>query len=204
MAGVSPQQSFEVDKLPANLKQTVVDKLIKRESSRAVSAYLLQRGHKVSHNAVARYNRIVIQPALETGAKLQKLEQPDSSTIEQISATRDLTRAALAAEPILARLDWAWQEATAGVEESKTQVVEKDGVKQLVPGDLKARAALLNTARGLIETEAKARMHPGFAPTQQLASGTTIQIAIITAPGETPKIEADSVIDVQVVDIERG
>jgi hypothetical protein len=170
--------------------------LIAGKPSRAVSAWLSQQGYKISHNAVARYNKIVIQPALKIGAKIQRIEQDEGNQptdfVDKARQVSDVTQRALKASPVLQRVDWIWSEAEANVIDARSS------------GDIKARSSAILAANKTVENYGRAIGDPGFAPAQQLASGTTIQIAILTSPGETPKIEADSVIDVQVVDIERG
>ena len=110
----------------------------------------------------------------------------------------------LAAGPILERVNWAWSEAEASIQESKAgwEVDQETGERKRRVSDLKARASLLNVARGLIETEAKARMHPGF-----VASAGTVNVndnrhvVVMPRPGELPAPAVDAeVIDVKAVE----
>jgi hypothetical protein len=102
--GAKPQHVFGIDSAPAHVRQAAIDKLLAGESSRAVSQYLLQHGLKISHNSVARYNRLVLLPALETGAKLQQIHSLTAKNPEDVPSQIDLTKAALAADPILSRV----------------------------------------------------------------------------------------------------
>lgn len=190
-----PQMVFAIDTIPAHVRENVVDKLIKGQSSRDVSAFLLQQGHKISHNAVARYNKLVIQPALKIGAKLKQLEPLDVSKPTDVLAdaqqTLDVTKAALRASPILAHAEWLWDEARSNVVDAKAE------------GDVKGRSSAILAANKTLETQARAMGDPNFVAGTQAPTGASIQIAIITAPGESPRIQTNAAIDVDVVEIER-
>lgn len=195
MAALGPANTFAIDSCPPHVRQNAADMLIAGKPSRAVSSWLLQQGYKISHNAVARYNKIVIQPALKIGAKIQRIEQDEGNQptdfVDKARQVSDVTQRALRASPILAHVDWLWSEA-------------RDNVVDARDGDIKDRSSAIMAANKTVETLAKAQGDPNFTAGQQAIAGTTIQIAILTAPGETPQIESNSVIDVQVVDIERG
>lgn len=102
-------------------------------------------------------------------------------SINPKAAIADLTRANIAAEPILKRVDWMWSEVTEGVEESKPRHVAdpETGERKFVPGDIKGRAALLGVGARLLETEGKARQLPGFVANSPQSVAQTIQIGVV-------------------------
>jgi hypothetical protein len=208
MAQAIAPNTPSIDALPADIRQQVIDKLIAGASSRAVSQWLSQRGHRVSFAAVNRYNQKCIKPALKIGAQIQQTQalerKQDTSLVESARAVADVTKQVLKAEPVLARTEWVWDELKGGVEETRADWVTDPADKkrrEFRPADIKARASLLNVARGLIETEAKALMHPGFVAAA--VTPVTQNNTIIVMPGRTafeqvqPQAE---VIDVEVID----
>lgn len=188
-------QTFAVDALPIPLRNKCADLLLSGKSTRAVSAFLQEHGHKVSHSAVARYKRLSLAPAIKTAAKVQSLQQASETSRQHVQESAALTRDLLAAAPILRRTEWMWSEIQEGVQESKAQwVASETGEKTYVAGDLKARAALLNVARGVTETEAKALQLPGFTSTPQV-NITNQQIVVM--PASQPAYATGEVIDVE-------
>lgn len=140
--------------LPAPILKELNEKLISGLSSRVVSEWITKQGYRFSHNAIAEYNREKVQPALRISAKLQQIqaleESRDPSPIERAAEVKNLTKQALAADPIIAAVERLDSEVWATVEDAKAE------------NDLKARVQALNVARGTIETRAKALQHPGF------------------------------------------
>lgn len=189
-----PQMTFAIDVIPAHVRENVVDRLIKGQSSRDVAAYLLQQGHKISHNAVARYNKLVVQPAIKIGAKLQKIEQLESNApTDLVSESRqvvDATKQALSASPVLSRVNWLWSEAEANVVDAKAD------------GDIKNRSSAIMAANKTLENYAKATGDPNFSSVpQQGTGGTTVVVVMPTASdARMAAWQAKQVIDVEPVE----
>lgn len=153
---------YAIENLPPMTRAKVVEMIGSRSSTRDISAWLKHRGHSVSHAAVARYIAGPYRAALETAAKVQIAESLTRGESETRAVTSAVTNAVLDAQPLLERSRELWEEIREGVAESKPQWVESDQhgpdgkpLKTYIAGDLKARAALLNVGRGIIETEAK-------------------------------------------------
>jgi hypothetical protein len=174
--------------LPTAILQEMQDKLLNGQSSRDVRDWLTKQGYKFSHNAIAEYNAKVVRPALKISAQIQALqpvaESRDLAVIDQTMQVKEVTREVLSAAPLVARAGQLWAEVLEGVAESKPTTVEEESdgkrTRKYIPGDLKARASLLNVGRGLVETEAKLLGVGSFGANQAAGSGTTIQIAIAT------------------------
>jgi hypothetical protein len=189
-----------IEALPPHLRTQVVDMLIANASLRDVAKHLTQHGHKLSHNSIARYKNQVLKPALDAGTKLRALQGVSSNPVEQAQETAVLTKAALAADPILQRVDLVWNRTLSSIDETEAQRITTDAGEKLIPADLKARASLLNVARGLIETEAKARQHPGFVATAPVAVDARQIVVVLpstSAPVALPAAPEGDVIDVE-------
>ena len=89
-----PALESAVDKLPSHIKGKVVDMLLAGDSSRDVSGYLSQNGHKVSNKAIWRYRKGPLREALQAAAKLQRIEGIPDSTTSQLATARSVTQAA--------------------------------------------------------------------------------------------------------------
>ena len=80
----------------------------------------------VSHTQVAEYKRKVLLPAIQAAAKINALKTVAESPQSQAESVSNLTRAALAADPFLARM------------ESRQQARDEVMLEARAAGDLKA------------------------------------------------------------------
>ena len=98
------QRPRVIDELPIPMRGRVLEMLIEDYSSRDISSFLLQHGHKISFAAIARYKRVDLPRHLESARKIQQiqeLESPDRQTSDNLAT---ITNASLAADPILSRM----------------------------------------------------------------------------------------------------
>lgn len=190
-------QSLGFDDLPGPLKDKALEMLLKDVSTRKVSALLAKHGYKLSHNAIARYKRVRVIPAIQASELVQQAQHITSVTAGSRAVTpadqTELTKALATAQPVLSRVDWMWDEVVGGVVESKGYWAEDEISKQrkFVPSDLNGRAKLLGVGRNLVETQARALQLPGFVPQAPESNTTLVQIVIGAEQRENPVERAD-------------
>jgi hypothetical protein len=150
-----------IDKLPEADRKKVIDALLAQKPLRDIA-----KAAGCSHTAVQNYRDRVLRPALETARKVNAITAVANSPIDAESDAQRLTRARLATDPFVERV----------------QVLENERarVKGLAEaaGDLRTWAALDRNDITALELHARLeRRLDGGAPT-----GTTT-IAFITLPG---------------------
>jgi hypothetical protein len=189
---VAASNSPAVESLPPEIRKQVDERLIASEPTRAISTWLSQQGHKVSFSAIARYNRVRLQPALSAAAKLQRIQQLESGTklhpVDEHRAIADLTTSALAADPLLSHLAM------------KRQRNAQTYDKALVRENFGACAALDAADTRALDLEARLR---GLL--QATTSSTTIQVAVMyqAAPPAQIAESQGEIIDVDVAEVKR-
>jgi len=165
------QSTSAIEKLPANIKQDVIDKLIAGTSTRAVSTYLATKGYNIGFTAIARYTRNTIKPALKMSAKLSRLDNDlshsETTVVDKTRVISATTNAALAAGPILARLD------------RKFARLDKGLVSTSESGDYDSQAKLEAQESKAIELLGKATLDPGFVQSAQPASSDARVIIVM-------------------------
>ncbi len=125
-----------IEKLPEAQRKKVVDALLAGQSLRKVAKIA-----GVSHTQVDDYKRTKFMPMLQAAQKLNAVRELAESPEDQITNTSNLTRAALAADPLLSRI--SRHQATLDAEIASAT------------GDARGVAALIGTDLRGIELHAK-------------------------------------------------
>jgi hypothetical protein len=100
------RQERAIDNLPTELKKQVIDAMLAGMPSREVSRLIQANGGPyVSHVAVSGYRKEVLRPAIQTATKLQQLDRVPHDSAGMIQQTAEVTRAVIAADPILSRME---------------------------------------------------------------------------------------------------
>jgi transcriptional regulator with XRE-family HTH domain len=89
-----------IETLPPLQKKKVLDAILAGQSLRKVAKLA-----GVSHTVIADYKRRVVYPALKTAAKIQEVQGIPETGGEIIQESANLTRAVIAADPILSRME---------------------------------------------------------------------------------------------------
>jgi hypothetical protein len=175
---------FGIDNAPPHVRKNAVDMLLADESTRKVSTYLEKHGIVVSHSAVARYKKLVLQPAVAAGTKLQQIERITNAEGEKISSVADLTKRVLEADPLLARLA------------EKRDRSDKMMDSAVEDKDYKGFAAIdrADTANMTLEAQLTGRL-------QQQGPSISVQLVFGQQMPETPVINIGDVIDIEGVPI---
>lgn len=106
-----------IDSLPAERRQKVVDALLRGESLRDVAKVA-----GVTHQAIARYKRVIVMPAIRAAQKVQAAQQLTDTSASVVESQTRLTKAIVAASPFRDRLEELWSrtdKALTQAEESK-------------------------------------------------------------------------------------
>ena len=120
-----------IDKLPQEARQKVIDALLAGKSLRKVASLA-----GISHTQVAEYKRKVFLPTLQASQKINAIKALAETPEDQLAIPANLTRAALAADPILSRIA-AHQERVDRSLQSAESKEDARGVASLVSTDLK-------------------------------------------------------------------
>lgn len=92
-----------IDSLPSEKRQKVLDMLLRGEPLRDVAVIA-----GVSHQAIARYKRRVVIPAIRTAAKVQAIEQVSGNSASIIESQTRLTKAIVTSSPLRDRMEQLW------------------------------------------------------------------------------------------------
>jgi transcriptional regulator with XRE-family HTH domain len=88
-----------IETLPPQQKKKVLDAILAGQSLRKVAKLA-----GVSHTVIADYKRRVVHPALKTAAKIQEVQGIPETGGEIIQESANLTRAVIAADPFVSRI----------------------------------------------------------------------------------------------------
>lgn len=123
-----------IDNLPQAQRQKVLDMLLQGKSLRAVAEFA-----GLSHTSVQDYKRKVVLPAIRAAAKVQALQQVESSSSEMVRQQTSLTKDIVRSSPFRDRLEQLWGR----VDRSLTQAEQNKELGMMAP--------LLNQAHKNVE-----------------------------------------------------
>jgi hypothetical protein len=161
-----------IDSLPPAQHRKVIDALLAGKSLRKVA---LLAG--VSHTVVDDYKRRTFLPTLQAAQKINAVKELAQSPEQQIVETTTLTRASLAADPILSRIAHHQKTIDAAIVDASAEKKGRD-IAALISTDLKG-----------LELDAKLTGRLDNA-------GPNIAIQIVCPASELPDEPAGDVIDI--------
>jgi uncharacterized protein YdcH (DUF465 family) len=177
-----------IEALPAHLRSQLVDKLISGVSSRDVSAWLLQAGHKVSHQAINRYSQRTVRPSIRLGAQLSRIQSLENkSGTDLIDSARHLhsvTKQVVTADPILQRIAAKYARIDRVIDKAE-QNEQYSAVAALEAADTRALT---------LEAQLSGRLQ------QNSGGNTVVQIAVMAAQPHSAEMP---IIDVQIAEVGR-
>lgn len=93
-----------IDLLPDKVRRQAIDMMLADDPARSIADWLTQHGHKVSFSAIARYKRYDLPKHVEIATKLQQIQADTPNSGIPPMSLSEATNAALAADPILSRV----------------------------------------------------------------------------------------------------
>lgn len=158
-------------------RKKLLDMLLSGVSCREVA-----RVAGLSHTAVANYKRKVVKPAMLTAVKLRTSQEVQPESVQQARETGELTRAVIAADPILARV--------AAIDADRARIKAAAEGKE----DYRAWSALDRNDLSAIELHAKltGRLVEHQAPTTQV---------VIVVPDRSQAQQPAAADDLEVIDL---
>jgi transcriptional regulator with XRE-family HTH domain len=140
-----------IDKLPEVERQEVVNALLAGKPLREVAKLA-----GVSHQALSVYKRDKLIPTLQAAQKVNALRALAETPAQQTQSVATLTRAALSADPILARIAQHQNQV-----DSKIAGADPKGTAALISADLKG-LELSARLTGLLDTGSSVTVNANF------------------------------------------
>lgn len=177
-------------------KDRIIEALVRGDTVDQVAAWVKPKIHRTT---IFRYVKHKIAPAVRRQSEIAKVLRENemlrssASTDEGIRSIVDATKASINADPILDKVDFLWSEAKSGLSDARDA------------GDLSARSRFLSVGAKIVDTEGKARLHPGFAPAVPQGNTTINQLVLMPTPEQRAALMApqshSDIVDAEFYDV---